>query len=78
MKSLERLLHFMYCYYICTVTFEFPALKCAFKWKGLKELVEMGSVKIPIEYLVNKKTCGVVDLRSSDALRRETKYINAQ
>ena len=24
------------------------------------------------------KTCGVVDLRSSDALRRETKYVNAQ
>ena len=23
-------------------------------------------------------TCGVVDLRSSDALRRETKYVNAQ
>ena len=25
-----------------------------------------------------KKTCGVVDLRSSDALRRETEYVNAQ
>ena len=24
------------------------------------------------------KTCGVVDLRSSDALRRETEYVNAQ
>ena len=24
------------------------------------------------------RTCGVVDLRSSDALRRETKYVNAQ
>ena len=23
-------------------------------------------------------TCGVVDLRSSDALRRKTKYVNAQ
>ena len=25
--------------------------------------------------LLNSKTCGVVDLRSSDALRRETKYV---
>ena len=24
------------------------------------------------------ETCGVVDLRSSDALRRETKYVNVQ
>ena len=24
------------------------------------------------------KTCGVVDLRSSDTLRRETEYVNAQ
>ena len=24
------------------------------------------------------ETCGVVDLRSSDALRRETEYVNAQ
>ena len=35
---------------------------------------------IAFHYLCKRllKTCGVVDLRSSDALRRETEYVNAQ
>ena len=30
------------------------------------------------DVLTSRKTCGVVDLRSSDALRRQTEYVNAQ
>ena len=33
---------------------------------------------LAFEFAAFSQTCGVVDLRSSDALRRETKYVNAQ
>ena len=31
-----------------------------------------------VAFYVVFSTCGVVDLRSNDALRRETEYVNAQ
>ena len=56
-----------------TVTFkafEFPALDSG--------ACMQGHLYLQFELLFLYKTCGVIDLRSSDALRHETKYVNAQ